>query len=141
LPVGAVISQGRVPVKVWSELADVEPQALDQLVNTANLPCVFKHIAVMPDVHLGIGATIGSVIPTKNAIIPAAVGVDIGCGMLAVETSLTANDLPDNLKKIRTAIEKSVPHGRTNQGKSGDRGAWNRIPERAYELWGQLERG
>jgi len=111
MPVGAVISQGRVPVKVWSELADVEPQALDQLVNTANLPCVFKHIAVMPDVHLGIGATIGSVIPTKNAIIPAAVGVDIGCGMLAVKTQFDSTALEGRLKRIRENIERAIPLG------------------------------
>ena len=111
MPVGAVISQGRVPVKVWSELADVEPQALDQLVNTANLPCVFKHIAVMPDVHLGIGATIGSVIPTKNAIIPAAVGVDIGCGMLAVKTQFDSAALEGRLKRIRENIERAIPLG------------------------------
>jgi len=106
-----VVSQGRVPVKVWSELADVEPQALDQLVNTANLPCVFKHIAVMPDVHLGIGATIGSVIPTKNAIIPAAVGVDIGCGMLAVKTQFDSAALEGRLKRIRENIERAIPLG------------------------------
>ena len=111
MPVGAVISQGRVPVKVWSELADVEPQALDQLVNTANLPCVFKHIAVMPDVHLGIGATIGSVIPTKNAIIPAAVGVEIGCGMLAVKTQFDSAALEGRLKRIRENIERAIPLG------------------------------
>ena len=111
MPVGAVISQGRVPVKVWSELADVAPQALDQLVNTANLPCVFKHIAVMPDVHLGIGATIGSVIPTKNAIIPAAVGVDIGCGMLAVKTQFDSAALEGRLKRIRENIERAIPLG------------------------------
>ncbi len=111
MPVGAVISQGRVPVKVWSELADVEPQALNQLVNTANLPCVFKHIAVMPDVHLGIGATIGSVIPTKNAIIPAAVGVDIGCGMLAVKTQFDSAALEGRLKRIRENIERAIPLG------------------------------
>lgn len=95
----------------------------------------------MPDVHYGIGATVGSVIPTKGAIVPAAVGVDIGCGMMAVQTSLSANDLPDNLKKLRTAIEKAVPHGRTNQGKSGDRGAWHRLPDRVQDIWPNLQKG
>jgi tRNA-splicing ligase RtcB len=89
----------------------------------------------MPDVHCGIGATVGSVIPTKGAIIPAAVGVDIGCGMMAVQTSLNARDLPDNLKGIRSAIEAAVPHGRTNQGRTGDRGAWHHIPTRNAEVW------
>jgi tRNA-splicing ligase RtcB len=89
----------------------------------------------MPDVHYGIGATVGSVVPTRGAIIPAAVGVDIGCGMMATQTSLRATDLPDNLKKLRTAIEKAVPHGRTNQAKSGDRGAWHRLPDQVADTW------
>jgi tRNA-splicing ligase RtcB len=105
------------------------------------LPFIHKWIAAMPDVHYGIGATVGSVIPTKGAIIPAAVGVDIGCGMMAVQTSLTAKDLPDNLRKLRTAIEKAVPHGRTNQGKSGDRGAWKHLPDRVQDIWPHLNRG
>ena len=103
------LSTSRVPVKIWTD--DVDSKALDQLLNTANLPIVGPHIAAMPDVHVGIGATVGSVIPTQAAIIPAAVGVDIGCGMNAVRLSLNARDLPDNLKAIRTAIEKSVPVG------------------------------
>src|SRR5438132_3564332 len=140
MSIGGVIAKARVPVKVWSDLNLIESQAIDQLVNTANLPCVYKHIAVMPDVHVGIGATVGSVIPTKDAIIPAAVGVDIGCGMMAVQTSLNARDLPDNLKGIRTAIETAVPHGRTNHGGVGDRGAWHDIPERNGSVWlGELK--
>jgi len=83
----------------------------------------------MPDVHWGMGATVGSVIPTQGAIIPAAVGVDIGCGMVAATTALTASDLPDNLSGIRSAIEKAVPHGRTNDGGEGDRGAWHNVPD------------
>src|SRR5690242_20143448 len=114
------------PIKAWIKGVPLEDAARQQLVNAAHLPFIHKWIAAMPDVHYGIGATVGSVIPTKGAIIPAAVGVDIGCGMMEVQTSLTAGDLPDNLKKLRTAIEKAVPHGRTNQGKSGDRGAWHR---------------
>ncbi|HTR39041.1 MAG TPA: RtcB family protein [Bryobacteraceae bacterium] len=79
-------------------------------------------------------------IPTKGAIIPAAVGVDIGCGMMAVQTSLNAHDLPDNLKGIRAAIETAVPHGRTNHGGAGDRGAWHNIPQRNQEVWlGELK--
>jgi len=104
-----VISDGNVPVKVWTE--QVEPEALQQLINIATMPFIHKHIAVMPDVHAGKGATIGSVIPTIGAIIPAAVGVDIGCGMCAVPTNLTATDLPDTLKSIRSDIEKAIPVG------------------------------
>jgi tRNA-splicing ligase RtcB len=95
------------------------------------LPIVHHHVAAMPDVHFGIGATVGSVvIPTLGAIIPAAVGVDIGCGMMAVRTSLTASDLPDDLKGMRSLIERVVPHGRTNHGGKGDRGAWANLPAR-----------
>ena len=89
----------------------------------------------MPDVHWGIGATVGSVIPTKGAIIPAAVGVDIGCGMIAVQTSLNARHLPDNLKSIRDSIEKAVPHGRTSNGGPGERGAWHGLFEKAPWPW------
>jgi tRNA-splicing ligase RtcB len=102
---------GGVPVKMWTKGVPVEAEARQQLANAARLPIVFKHIAAMPDVHLGIGATIGSVIPTVKAIIPAAVGVDIGCGMMAAKTTLRAEDLPDSLTTLRSAIEKAVPHG------------------------------
>jgi tRNA-splicing ligase RtcB len=124
-----------VPVKAWTKGVPLEDAARQQLLNAAQLPFVFKWIAAMPDVHWGIGATVGSVIPTKGAIIPAAVGVDIGCGMMAVQTSLSARDLPDNLKGIRTAIESAVPHGRTNHGGAGDRGAWHDIPLRNQGVW------
>jgi tRNA-splicing ligase RtcB len=130
-----IASQTGVPVKAWTKGVQLEDAARQQLLNAAQLPFVFKWIAAMPDVHWGIGATVGSVIPTKGAIIPAAVGVDIGCGMMAVQTSLNARDLPDNLKGIRTAIEMAVPHGRTNRGGAGDRGAWRDIPARNREVW------
>ena len=130
-----LIDAGNGLIKAWTKGVPVEDQARQQLINAAQLPFIFKWIAAMPDVHWGVGATIGSVIPTKGAIIPAAVGVDIGCGMMAVQTSLNARDLPDNLKDIRTAIETAVPHGRTNQGGKGDRGAWHDIPERNVEVW------
>lgn len=127
-------------VKAWTEGVQLEDSARTQLTNAAQLPFIYKWIAAMPDVHFGIGATIGSVIPTRGAIIPAAVGVDIGCGMMAVQTSLNARDLPDNLKGIRTAIENAVPHGRTNHGGAGDRGAWHNIPEHTAEVWaGELK--
>jgi len=128
-----------VPIKAWTQGVPLEPEAEKQLRNVAQLPFVFRWIAAMPDVHWGIGATVGSVIPTKGAIIPAAVGVDIGCGMMAVQTTLNARDLPDNLKPIRDAIESAVPHGRTNNGRKGDRGAWHDIPDRNAEVWMSLE--
>ncbi|HYI94917.1 MAG TPA: RtcB family protein [Bryobacteraceae bacterium] len=134
-------SEEGTPIKAWVKGVQLEDSARQQLINASRLPFIHKWIAAMPDVHYGIGATVGSVIPTKGAIIPAAVGVDIGCGMMAVETSLTAKDLPDSLKKLRTAIEKAVPHGRTNQGKSGDRGAWNRLPDRVQDVWPSLYKG
>lgn len=103
------LNKGRVPVKVWTR--DIEQEAMQQLLNVAQLPIVHGHVAAMPDVHAGIGATVGSVIPTKAAIIPAAVGVDIGCGMNAVRLSLAANELPDSLYGVRKAIEAAVPVG------------------------------
>lgn len=107
----SVVSNSRVPIKLWSPLEEVEPAAIQQLTNTASLPCVFKHVAVMPDVHLGKGATVGSVVATKGAVIPACVGVDIGCGMMAVKTPFTASQLPDSLKQLRSVIESKVPVG------------------------------
>lgn len=109
MPINQVITSSRVPVKVWTD--ELEPKAREQLLNLANLPFIYRHIAAMPDVHLGIGATVGSVVPTKGAIIPSAVGVDIGCGMNAMRTKLRAEDLPDDLSEMRVAIEKAVPVG------------------------------
>ena len=131
----------RVPLKVWDKGVQIEVEALAQRERISQLPFVFKHTALMPDGHLGIGATVGSVIATKGAIVPAAVGVDIGCGMCAVQTTLTANDLPDNLRNIRRAIEKAVPHGRTDHGGRRDKGAWGELPRRQKGVWAQLERG
>jgi len=128
-----------VPIKAWTKGVQLEDQARKQLLNVAQLPFIFKWVAAMPDVHWGVGATVGSVIPTKGAIIPAAVGVDIGCGMMAVQTDLNARDLPDNLKGIRSAIEQAVPHGRTNHGGRGDVGAWREIPSRNNEVWQTLK--
>ncbi|MBX7221361.1 MAG: RtcB family protein [Blastocatellia bacterium] len=130
-----------VPIKAWVKGVAIEDPARKQLLNVAQLPFIHKWVAAMPDVHWGIGATVGSVIPTKGAIIPAAVGVDIGCGMAAVRTTLKATDLPDNLKNIRTAIEKAVPHGRTDNGGRNDRGAWANIPARQMEVWETLQPG
>ena len=136
-PYNLIHEEGAAPIKAWTKGVLLDEGARAQLMNAAKMPFIFRWIAAMPDVHWGIGATVGSVIPTRGAIIPAAVGVDIGCGMMAVQTSLHARDLPDNLKKIRTAIEKAVPHGRTNQGRSGDRGAWHKMPEHNQEVWTQ----
>lgn len=111
-------------IKAWTDGVQVEAQAKAQLDNIAAMPFVHRHVAIMPDVHWGMGATVGSVIPTKGAIVPAAVGVDIGCGMIAARTSLTAEDLPDSLHALRTAIEERIPHGRTDNGGENDRGAW-----------------
>ncbi|WP_339100139.1 RtcB family protein [Pseudomonas atacamensis] len=127
------------PIKLWTEGVPVENEARAQLMNTAKMPFIFKHLAVMPDVHLGKGSTIGSVIPTVGAIIPAAVGVDIGCGMIAARTSLTAADLPDNLHGLRTAIEQAVPHGRSSNRSRRDKGAWDEVPQQADQAWAGLQ--
>ena len=129
---------GGVPVKMWTRGVPVEDEAKKQLANAARLPVVFKHIAAMPDVHLGIGATVGSVIPTLKAIIPAAVGVDIGCGMMAAKTTLRAEDLPDNLGPLRSAIERSVPHGSTPRNRGRDQGSWENPPETVDQIWATL---
>jgi tRNA-splicing ligase RtcB (3'-phosphate/5'-hydroxy nucleic acid ligase) len=109
MPIKRVLSTGRFPVKIYTD--DIESEATKQLHELSTLPFIHKHVAAMPDVHAGIGATIGSVIPTKGAIIPAAVGVDLGCGMAAIQLSLKASDLPDNLYGIRSQIEQAVPVG------------------------------
>jgi tRNA-splicing ligase RtcB len=116
------------PLKLWDSAGEFEEAAMTQLHNVASLPFIYSHVAGMPDVHAGYGATVGSVIATKGAVIPSAVGVDIGCGMVAVKTSLSALDFPDSLKKIRYDIEAAVPHGRTKSGRSGDKGAWSKVP-------------
>jgi tRNA-splicing ligase RtcB len=134
-------SESGVPIKAWTKGVAIEAEAEKQLRNVAQLPFIFKWVAAMPDVHWGIGATVGSVIPTKGAIIPAAVGVDIGCGMMAVHTTLSANHLPDNLKALRTAIEKAVPHGRTDNGGRKDKGGWRELPKRQIGVWRQLQIG
>jgi tRNA-splicing ligase RtcB (3'-phosphate/5'-hydroxy nucleic acid ligase) len=134
-------TENGVPIRAWTRGVLIDPEAEKQLRNVAQMPFVFRWVAAMPDVHWGIGATIGSVIPTKGAIIPAAVGVDIGCGMMAVQTTLNSRNLPDNLKKLRDRIEVAVPHGRTNQGGKGDRGAWHDIPNPNASVWEQLKPG
>ncbi len=134
-----ILPEEGVPIKSWTRGVPLEEAAEKQLRNVASLPFIYKWVAAMPDVHWGIGATVGSVIPTRGAIIPAAVGVDIGCGMMAVETSLHANDLPDNLHAIREAIERAVPVGRTDNGGPNDRGAWKHPPAHHLDVWARLE--
>jgi tRNA-splicing ligase RtcB (3'-phosphate/5'-hydroxy nucleic acid ligase) len=116
-------------IKAWVKGVPVETEARTQLENVAGLPFVHSHLAVMPDVHFGRGATVGSVIPTRGAIIPAAVGVDIGCGMMAIETTLTASQLPDSLAKLRSEIERKAPHG------NGPGGEHKIIPDSISSRW------
>src|SRR5262245_9194099 len=131
-----VIPSEGVPIKAWTRGVTIEDEATRQLRNVARLPFIHRWVAAMPDVHWGIGATVGSVIPTVGAVIPAAVGVDIGCGMMASQTSLTANDLPESLREVRSAIERAVPHGRAPRGR--DHGAWEHPPAEAEAAWAQL---
>jgi tRNA-splicing ligase RtcB len=120
-----------IPVKAWVDGVEFDANAIRQVANTASLPFVFKHVAVMPDVHYGRGATVGTVVATKGAIIPAAVGVDIGCGMGAVRLSLTAEQLPGSLAAMRTAIEKMVPLEAKN-------GHGERVPNRVVSAFREL---
>ncbi len=129
------IDTGAAPIKAWTRGVPVEEAALQQLYNVASLPFVYRHVAAMPDVHWGLGATVGSVIPTKGAISPAAVGVDIGCGMAAMRTSLTSHDLPGDLSKLRAAIERVVPLGfGVNQTVDGSvKSVWEHRFETGYK--------
>lgn len=136
-----IIQDGGTPIRLWTKGVPVDPKAHDQLIKASKMPFVYKWLAVMPDVHVGIGATIGTVLPTKEAIIPAAVGVDIGCGMMAVQTTLTANDLPDSLLGLRTELEKAIPHGRSKtrgRGSRRDVGAWANPDDTVMNGWGTL---
>lgn len=127
-------------IKAWIDGVTVEDQARKQLDNMASMPFIHKHVAIMPDCHWGMGATVGSVIPTKGAIIPAAVGVDIGCGMMARRTSLKASDLPDSLFGLRTGIERRIPHGRTDNGGVNDKGAHMEGQLPGHPIFGDLQK-
>lgn len=131
-----VMQAGGVPIKSWTVGVPFEEEAKQQLINISRMPFIHQWVAAMPDVHLGKGATIGSVVPTLGAVIPAAVGVDIGCGMMAVRTSLKAADLPDNLAAVRSSIERAVPHGRSARARGGrDKGAWSNVPDDVARAW------
>jgi tRNA-splicing ligase RtcB len=120
------------PIYAWTKGVPIEQMAMDQLYRTSEMGFIYHHVAVMPDVHYGKGATVGSVIATKGAIIPAAVGVDIGCGMVAARTNLRAENLPDNLSGVRAEIERMIPHGRT---KGQDKGAFTDPPRWVTKAW------
>jgi tRNA-splicing ligase RtcB len=122
------------PMKVWGKYVPIDDDTIIQAEKVTHLPFV-KGVALMPDAHVGLGATVGSVIATQGAIIPAAVGVDIGCGMMAVRTNLTSQDLPDNLHEVRVCIEVVVPHGRSDNGGANDTGAWKDVPKYVRDAW------
>src|SRR3954468_22059582 len=107
----AQLKSDGVPIKLWTQANEVEPAAINQLKNIASLPWCFHHVSAMPDVHLGKGATVGSVVAMRGAVAPAAVGVDIGCGMAAQRTNLTASDLPESLSGLRSLVEEAIPVG------------------------------
>ncbi len=133
-----IADKGSAPIKMWTRGVPVDEGAKEQLRQTAQMPFIFKHLAVMPDVHYGMGSTIGSVIPTKGAIIPAAVGVDIGCGMMAWKLTLSAKDLPDSLGNIRTEIERAVPHGFVTTKGRALKGGWEIVPNSVGSKWREL---
>lgn len=130
---------GAVPIKAWINGVTLDSKARDQLRNLARLPIVGPWVAAMPDVHAGIGATVGSVVPTEGAIIPAAVGVDIGCGMMAYQTTLCAGQLPESLRDIRHDIERAVPHGFVTVPGRSLKGNWVIAPNSAGTRWRGLE--
>lgn len=125
----------KVPLKVWDDGVPMEEEALKQMERICQLPFIYEHAALMADGHLGIGGAVGAVVPTVGAIIPAVVGVDLGCGMAAVRTTLTANDLPDSLGHVRAAIEAMVPHGRTDEGRDNDKGSHLKISTDVETAW------
>lgn len=131
---------GGSPIYAWDKGIEFAENAVEQLKNISKLPFIHHHVAAMPDCHWGMGATVGSVIATKGAVMPAAVGVDIGCGMCAWRLSLRGDDLPEDLSVIRAEIERMVPHGRTDNGGLNDRGAWGGdvMPAFNCDAWNDL---
>lgn len=138
MPVKQVLSvTGSAPIKIWTD--DADEKTIAQLAKLATLPFIHSHVAVMPDCHLGLGSTVGSVIPTIKAIIPAAVGVDIGCGMVAHKLNIRPEQLPDSLAGVRSELERAIPHGRTDNGGPNDRGAWGDAPAAVTLQWAELD--
>jgi tRNA-splicing ligase RtcB (3'-phosphate/5'-hydroxy nucleic acid ligase) len=134
--VGEGINKENRIVKAWHKGVICESLAIEQLLNLAKLPFIYKWVASMPDAHWGNGSAIGTVLPTQGAIIPSAVGVDLGCGMCAVSLGIMRNEIPnDLLPKIREAIEKAVPNGRSNNGGPHDIGAWGEVPQHIMDIW------
>ena len=134
------VAVGSRGVKAWDK-AGIDGKTWAQLCQTAKLPFIHRYVAAMPDAHFGLGSTVGSVIPTLGAIVPASVGVDIGCGMMACRTRYCADQLPDSLKSLRDRIERAVPHGRSNRGGPGDRGAWGEPPKHVNAAFADLKDG
>lgn len=124
-------------IKAWKKGVQFEDKAVEQLRQTARLPFVNPYVAAMPDVHWGIGATVGSVVPTQHAIVPAAVGVDIGCGVCLSMTNAKRENVQNLLPELRARIEEAVPHGRSDDGGARDCGSWGSIPEEIQEIWGR----
>ena len=124
---------------MWTDGVQVEHEAMQQLYNVAKLPFIFDHVSVMPDVHAGVGATIGTVVATRGAIVPSIAGVDLGCGMLAVQTNLRKEDAQSRGEDLFASIEKMIPHGRTNNGSSGDEGSWDlgNTPDDVLKNWNE----
>ncbi|MBK8453446.1 MAG: RtcB family protein [Thiofilum sp.] len=133
--------EGHAPVKSWTKGVPFDDNSKKQLLNIAKMPFIHQWVAAMPDVHLGKGATIGSVIPTIGAVIPAAVGVDLGCGMMAAKTTLKGTDLPDSLETMRNKIEQAIPHGRVATRGKRDTGSWGDPPADVLEKWLALSAG
>ncbi len=131
--------EGGAALKMWTKGVAVDDGAITQMENVAKLPIIHNHVAAMPDCHWGMGATVGSVIPTKGAIIPAAVGVDIGCGMMAWKLTLSAKNLPDNLGTVRSDIERAVPHGFVSTKGRARKGGWQVVPNSVGSRWRNLE--
>ena len=131
------LRMGKKPIKMWTRGVEVDEDAVKQLYRLSNMPFIHRHIAVMADMHSGIGATIGTVLATKGAIIPAAVGVDLGCSMSYTQTNLTASNLPESLRGLREALEQAIPNGRTNNGQRGDKGGWDidNLPFDVRQIW------
>lgn len=135
------LGSGKGLIKAWTDHVNVDENTLEQAKEIAGLPFIFKHLALMPDCHLGKGSTVGSVIPTVGAVIPSAVGVDIGCGMIACELKYPSFNLEKHhIAELRHKIEKVVPAGRTDNGGSNDRGAWSKPPDNVQDAWAELEK-